>query len=167
MSPRSKRSAARSNVSAPLPLPVHFILLPSLLPTKSLTPLLYSFIVNYYSLKPCLTHVADKQNGAPIYLTLLPTHSPHLSLLPLLIALFPTSPLHLIKLFHPSEYSHDLQGNAPFADIWVPLERAKELCRQLGVDRLFWDEKREGVGLLAERVNGAVSWEEDGAICHK
>ena len=169
--PRATRGKRKAGISRPLPLPVNFTLLPSLLPTRALTPVLYSCVVSYLARQVVTERLADAQNGLPIYLTVLPTHSPHLSFLPLLISLFPTSPLHLIKLFPPHEtansYSHDLQGNAPFVDIWVPLPRARELCRQLGIDRLFWDDKRPEVGLLSQRVGDAISWEEENAICHK
>ena len=49
----------------------------------------------------------------------------------------------------------------------MPLPRARELCEALGVGRLFWDEKREKAGLMGKEVEGMISWEEEGGVCHK
>jgi hypothetical protein len=87
--------------------------------------------------------------------------------LPLLLALSPTSPIHILRLFPPGQYDLTLHGLAPWTDIWVPLPLAREVCGLLGVGGLFWDEKQAGRGLLAERAGEAVSWEEDGMVCHK
>jgi hypothetical protein len=107
------------------------------------------------------------QNDIPVYLTLPPSHPPHLSLLPLILALTPTSPIHILRLLPPSSYTLTLDGLAPWTDIWVPYKTARELCEVLGFGRLFWDEERKGRGMLDDRVGEAVSWEEDGAVCHK
>ena len=118
------------------------------------------------------------QNERPIYLTLTPSHQPHLSFLPLLLSLTPPiTPLHLLTTFHlsPKDYSIDVDGIAPFVDIWVEWGTARTVCEELGVARLFWDTNGAkgsegdggGKGLLSETVRRAVSWDEGGCFGHK
>ncbi|KAK8866099.1 hypothetical protein IAR55_001250 [Kwoniella newhampshirensis] len=147
-----------SRISPPLPLPLHFALLPSLLPTRNLSPLLYVLI-----------------NDVPVYLTLDPSHSPHLSLLPLFLVLKPLSPLTILSSLHlkPSEYTLIVDGAAPFVDIWVGRSVARRVCEQLGVGRLFFEldggssgAKGKRKGLLGDLVADALSWDEGISVGH-
>jgi hypothetical protein len=63
----------------------------------------------------------------------------------------------------------DISGNAPWLDIWLPLDIARSVIKQIkGAQRLFWDKDIHGRGLLGlEAVDGAVSWEEEGGWVHK
>ncbi|ORX37398.1 hypothetical protein BD324DRAFT_447564 [Kockovaella imperatae] len=138
--------------SVPLPLPIHFGALPTRLPGKTLIPVLSTLI-----------------NSVPIYLTLSPTHEPHLSVLPLLLSLVPPlAPLQILTTLklHQGEYSLELNGEAPFIDFWVSFDKAREICDYLGVSRLFWDEKDKAKGLLGKDVQRAVSWDESHALGH-
>ncbi|KAK4684345.1 hypothetical protein P7C73_g5837, partial [Tremellales sp. Uapishka_1] len=144
-------TSPRPPISPPLPLPIQFGLLPSLLPTRTLTPTLFCNI-----------------NGLQIHLTLSPSHPPHLSLLPLLLALHPIPPIHILTHLHlqPSDISLDLNGIAPWVDLWVPWETAKRVCADLGVGVLFWLEGDRAKGLLGDQTRDAISWDENDGICH-
>ncbi|WRT64332.1 uncharacterized protein IL334_001264 [Kwoniella shivajii] len=140
-------------ISPPLPLPVHFGLLPTLSPGKTLCPLFYVLIDNI-----------------PIYLTLDPSHKPHISLIPLFLTLNPLSPLSILSTLHiqPSDYSLSLEGIAPHIDIWVPIVLARKICGNLGkgVERLFWDENDPKKGLLGRIIGEVESWDDGLAVGH-
>ncbi|WVF70298.1 hypothetical protein IAT40_005087 [Kwoniella sp. CBS 6097] len=139
------------HITPPLPLPTHFTVLPSLYPNKPLSPVLYVLI-----------------NDIPIYLTLDPSHPPHLSLLPLFMALSPTSPLQILASLRlaPEHYSLTMDGIAPYVDFWAPLSLAREVCAQLDVGKLFWDEDDPFRGLLGLGVDDAMSWDDGEGIGH-
>ena len=65
------------------------------------------------------------------------------------------------------DYSIDLDGAAPYPDLWVPWSVARRICDRLGVSKLFWDENDGERGLLSEAVKDAVSWDEGVTIGHK
>ncbi|WWC99892.1 hypothetical protein V866_006801 [Kwoniella sp. B9012] len=139
-------------ISSPLPLPIHFDLLPCLTPGKTLCPVFYVLVDNI-----------------PIYVTLDPSQIPHMSLLPLFLTLHPISPLSILSTLHlrpDSDYSLTLKGIAPFVDIWVSLNLARTICESLNVERLFWDEKDPTKGLLSKIMGEIQSWDEGLAIGH-
>ncbi|WVQ97607.1 hypothetical protein IAU59_004721 [Kwoniella sp. CBS 9459] len=147
----SDSRSRKVQITPPLPLPVHFTVLPSLYPNKPLSPVLYVLI-----------------NDVPIYLTLDPTHPPHMSLLPLFMTLSPTSPLQILASLRlaPEHYSLTMDGIGPYIDIWAPLSLAREVCSQLGVGRLFWDGDDPLRGLLGLGVDDAMSWDDSEGIGH-
>ncbi|OCF41857.1 hypothetical protein I317_04367 [Kwoniella heveanensis CBS 569] len=138
-------------ITPPLPLPIHFTVLPSLYPNKPLSPVLYVLV-----------------NDIPIYLTLDPAQPPHMSLLPLFMTLSPTSPLQILASLRlaPEHYSLTMEGIAPYIDIWAPLSLAREVCAKLGVGRLFWDDEDPLRGLLGMEVDDAMSWDDGEGIGH-
>jgi len=81
----------------------------------------------------------------------------------------PIPPLHLLTSLRltPADYSLDLDGTAPFVDLWVPFGQARKICDKLGVLRLFHDDKNGRQGLLSDMAKDAVSWDEGNAIGHK
>ncbi|WVR06043.1 hypothetical protein IAU60_003071 [Kwoniella sp. DSM 27419] len=146
-----RRQPGDRGSKSPLPLPVHFALLPSMLPSKTLSPVLYVLV-----------------NKIPIYLTLDPSRSPQLSLLPLFLALQPISPVNIFTSLYllPSQYSLTLDGIAPHLDIWVSLSTARKVVHSLGADTLFWDSANPTRGLLAAGVDHAMSWDDGDGIGH-
>ncbi|WWC86435.1 uncharacterized protein L201_001312 [Kwoniella dendrophila CBS 6074] len=152
----------KADISPPLPLPIHFDLLPSILPGRTLCPVFYVLI-----------------DTIPIYLTLDPSNRPHLSLLPLFLTLnLTSSPLSILSTLHlkpnspildpgtEKDYSLTLNGIAPFKDIWVPINLAKKICENLNVNRLFWDDNDLSKGLLSVLMNEIQSWDDGLAIGH-
>lgn len=90
-----------------------------------------------------------------------------MSFLPIILALrIAYTPLSLLVEYGltPNQYSLDVDGVAPWADLWVPLDTARKIIRDIGASRLFWDDR--GRGLLG-KVGDAVSWEEGGGWYHK
>lgn len=104
-------------------------------------------------------------------MTICPSHAPHVSLLPILLALrAPATPLGVLIEYGLSsaEYSLDIDGVAPWPDFWVPLDTARPIIQNLGAARLFWDvgAKAGSKGMLGN-VADAVSWQEGDGWYHK
>lgn len=90
-------------------------------------------------------------------------------MLPLLLALQPIPPIHILTSLHlsPLEYTLTLDGLTPFVDLWLPFDVARRVVGVLGCARLFWDDKDAERGLLGMGSRDSVSWDEGGAIGHK
>lgn len=100
-------------------------------------------------------------------MTISPSHPPHVSFLPILLALkVSITPLSLLVEYalSPNQFSLNIDGTAPWDDLWIHLDAAREILRDLGAERIFWDEK--GRGMLG-KVADAVSWEEADGWYHK
>jgi hypothetical protein len=98
-----------------------------------------------------------------------PTLEPQLSFLSLILALknekLP-SPLSIGIWYNPPSetFNTTLNGLAPWSDLWIPLNLARIIVRDIGAERYFWDKKSRG---LMGDIDDAVSWGEDGGWSHK